>query len=83
MSDQPPARQGPPRWTLISIALFIIGLLILVPASLCTLFVGSLFVTDPSGADASSFGAVLVFGGIPIALGALLVWAGLKARARD
>ena len=81
MSDQLPAQQGARRWTFISIALFVIGLLILVPAGLCTLTLGALFLTDPSDAGAF-FGAVLVFGGVPMALGALLVWAGLKARER-
>ena len=72
---------GKPRWTLTSIALFVIGLLILVPAGLCTLFLGTLFLMDPS--DASGFvGAILVFGGVPIALGAMLIWAGLKSRSR-
>ena len=82
MSHPPPAEQGPPRWTFISVALFVIGLLIFVPAGLCTLVLGTLFVMDPS--DAASFvGAVLVFGGVPMALGAVLVWAGLKARTRN
>jgi hypothetical protein len=82
MSQQPPFEQRPARWTFISIALFIIGLLILVPAGLCTLTLGTLFLMDPSDA-AAFFGAVLVFGGVPMAFGALLVWAGLKARSRD
>jgi hypothetical protein len=82
MSDRLPAQQRVRRWTFISVALFVIGLLILVPAGLCTLTLGTLFLMDPSDA-AAFFGAVLVFGGVPMALGALLVWAGLKARTRD
>lgn len=83
MSHDPPPRQLKPHWTAVSVALFAIGLLILVPSALCTLVVGSLFVTEPSDADASNVGAVLIFGGVPMALGAVLVWAGLKARRRD
>lgn len=82
MSQDIPPKRGGAHWTVISVALFVIGLLILVSAGLCTLTLGALFLTDPSDA-ADFFGAVLVFGGVPMALGAVLVWAGLKARTRD
>ena len=83
MSQAPPPGQGKPHWTVVSVALLLIGLLIFLPAALCTVLVGSLFVTDPSGADASSVMAIFVFGGLPMAVGALLIWAGWKARSRD
>jgi hypothetical protein len=33
--------------------------------------------------DASGVMILLMFGGIPMAAGAVLIWAGLKARSRD
>jgi hypothetical protein len=40
MSSALPPQQGKPRWNAISIALFVIGLLILVPSGLCTALIG-------------------------------------------
>jgi hypothetical protein len=78
-----PALHRKPRWTGISIALFVIGLLIVVPSGLCTAL-GLVFALSPYGlTDVSMLGLVLTVGGIPLALGAVLVWAGLKARRRD
>ena len=79
MTLQPPAQQGPPRWTFISIALFVLGLLILIPAGLCTAIFGAFILAegDPSGVL-----VLLMFGGIPMAAGAVLMWAALKARER-
>jgi hypothetical protein len=74
----PEGAGGPPRWTGPSIALFAIGLLILAPSGLCT-GLGLLFTL----ADLSAAGIVLTVGGIPIALGAALVYAGLKLRRAD
>jgi hypothetical protein len=86
VSDDP--RPGKYRWTGISIALFVIGLLILVPAGLCTVLVGGFsLIEGVSQGDfatlMSSLGIVLIVGGLPTAVGAVLVWAGLKARRRD
>ena len=69
-----------PRWTFISVALFVLGLLILIPSGLCTALLGvfTLAEGDPSGIL-----LLLMFGGIPMAVGALLTWAGLNARQRD
>ena len=75
-----------PRWTFISIALVILGLLILVPSGLCTVIFGGLILVEPDGSPGEllSIGLmVLMFGVVPMAAGALLVWAGLKARPRD
>ena len=75
---QPPARY---RWTFISVALFVIGLLIIIPAGLCTAVMGAfMFAESP---DASGLMLLLMFGGIPMAAGAVLIWAGLKARPRE
>lgn len=74
---QPPAVRY--RWTFISVALFVLGLLILVPSGLCTAFAGILTIIE---GDPSSVLLVLLFGGVPMVVGALLVWAGFKARER-
>ena len=74
------------RWTFISIALFVLGLLILVPSGLCTVLFGGMILVEPGGSPGEllSIGLmVLMFGVVPMAAGALLVWAGLKARPRD
>ena len=86
MSHQPPARQGPRRWTFISVALFVLDLLILVPSGLCTVIFGGMILVEPDGSPGELLSIslmVLMFGVVPMAAGALLVWAGLKARPRD
>ena len=75
--------QGTPHWTAASIALFVLGLLILVPSGLCTALVGgSIFVDGLASADLSGIGVVLIYGGIPAAMGAALLYAALKLRRR-
>jgi len=86
--SQEPAPRSKPRWPAIGIALFVIGLLILIPAGLCTVLVGGFsLIEGVSQGDLatlmSSLGIVLIVGGLPTAVGAVLVWAGLKARRRD
>jgi hypothetical protein len=79
-----PLGQGTPHWTAASIALFVLGLLILVPSGLCTAFVGgSIFVDGLASADLSGIFVVLIYGGIPAAMGAALLYAALKLRRRD
>ena len=72
------------HWTFISVALLILGLLILIPSGLCTALVGGSIVAEgvPNG-DFSGIAIVLLYGGPPIAVGAALVWAAFKARRRD
>jgi hypothetical protein len=83
MSQKPPSDQGKPRWTGIAIALFVMGLLVLVPSGLCT-GLGMIFALSPYGRqDPSMVLMVLTFGGVPMAFGAFLVYAGLKSRRRD
>jgi hypothetical protein len=80
------AQTSRPRWTLISVALFILGLLILVPSGLCTVVFGGMILIEPGGSPGELLSIslmVLMFGVVPMAVGALLVWAGLKARPRD
>ena len=82
----PQTKTSRPRWTFISVALFILGLLILVPSGLCTVIFGGLILIEPDGSPGELLSIalmVLMFGVVPMAVGALLVWAGLKARARD
>ena len=80
MSHPPPTQQGPLRWTFISVALFVLGLLIIIPSGLCTAFLGVFMFAE---ADSSGILLLLMFGGIPMAAGAVLMWAGLKARSRE
>ena len=81
-SDPPPSARRY-RWTFISVALFVLGLLILIPSGLCTAVMGSFMVAENPNFDPSGILLLLVFGGIPMAAGAVLMWAGLKARTRD
>ena len=74
---------GTPHWTAASIALFVLGLLILVPSGLCTAVVGGMvFVEGLADADLSGIVIVLLYGGIPVAIGAALLYAALKLRHR-
>ncbi len=90
MSQEPPPNQGKPRWSDKGLVLFVLGLWILVPSGLCTVYlggsaVGSLYSQDSqeSRFTWAILQAVLLFGGVPMALGAALVYAGLKFRRRD
>jgi hypothetical protein len=76
MSNEPP-EQAKPRWTFVSIALFVLGLLILVPAGLCAVVVAAEEASDPD-----VLVLILAFSGIPIAAGIALVYAALKVRPR-
>jgi len=80
----PPRRPGRPHWGAGAVALVVIGLLILVPSGLCTgIFgVGAIYdmVTSSSSEGFSILLEALMFGGIPIAIGGLLVFAGFKMR---
>jgi hypothetical protein len=84
MSQQPPPPRTRPRWTVINIALLILGLLILIPSGLCTALLGGSIIAEglPNG-DLSGIPIVLLYGGPPVAIGAALVWAAFKARRRD
>jgi hypothetical protein len=72
MSDHHPPERNKPSWPGASLALFILGLCILVPSGLCTAIA---IMVYPLG--------ILVFlmlGGIPMAMGAALIWGALRAR---
>lgn len=76
-----PAPIGTPHWTAASIALFVLGLLILVPSGLCTALVGgSILVEGLANADLTGIPIVLIYGGVPAAIGFALVYAALKIR---
>ena len=85
MSHDPLSSPPKKRWTFISVALVVIGLLILVPAGLCTAVFGFFTVVESFGQDVdlSFVLMVLLFGGLPMLVGWVLVWAGLKARRSD
>jgi hypothetical protein len=79
MSQESPFQHGKPRWTAISVALFVIGLLILIPTGLCAALVGILAVAE---GDASAIGFILMFAGLPALVGGVLIYAALKSRRR-
>jgi hypothetical protein len=68
--------EAPPDWTIVSAALFVIGLLVVVPSGLCT---GIMIVSSGGGL----FTFALILGGVPIAIGATLVAIGLSTRRSD
>jgi hypothetical protein len=74
MSDRHPPPQKEPSWPGASLALFILGLCILVPSGLCTAIA---IVAYPLGVL-----FFLMFGGIPMAMGGALIWGALRARRR-
>jgi hypothetical protein len=80
----PPPPPRTPRWGALAITLLVIGLLILVPSGLCTgIFgVGALYAmfTSSSNEGISILAEALMIGGIPLAIGAALVYAAFKVR---
>jgi len=64
--------QNKPSWPGASLALFILGLCILMPSGLCTAVAIAAF---PLGIL-----VFLLFGAIPMAMGAALIWGALRAR---
>ena len=80
----PPPRPPPSRWGPLSATLLAIGLLILIPSGLCTgLFgVGAIvdMLTSSSSDGMSVLSMAVVVGGIPIAIGAVLVAVAFAAR---
>ena len=82
MSHEPAPRRKS-RWTGVSIALLVLGLLILVPSGLCTAILGGSIIIEglPYG-DLSAIPIVLIYGDVPVAMGAVLVWGAFKARRR-
>jgi hypothetical protein len=96
MSQGPYSEGKKRRWNFISVSLFVVGLLILLPSGLCTglallSMIGSVagftgLGISPIGAANAFFGSltiILMFGGVPMALGAVLMYSGLKSRRRD
>ena len=82
MSDPDASNPTPkkPHWTVVSVVLFVVGMLILVPSGLCTTVFGIGALVD---ADPEFLYMAVAIGGIPSLIGAALVVAGLKARRRD
>ena len=75
MSDANP-NSNPPNGAarVFGVILMIIGYLLLSVAGLCTFIFGGIILSEgPYGSDV---GLVLVYGGIPMILGALIAWAG-------
>ncbi len=55
------------------VILMIIGYLLLSAAGLCTLIFGGMLLNNPSAED---IGIILLYGGGPMIVGALIAWAG-------
>jgi len=71
------------HWTLVSTALFILGLAIFGSFGLCTAFMGYFTLLDiAERGDTSGLLLMLILGVLPTAIGATLVYAGLKFRRR-
>ena len=72
------------QWGALSVTLLVIGLLILIPSGLCTgIFgIGAIYgmLTESPGEGLSILMEALMVGGIPLAIGGILVYAGLQAR---
>jgi hypothetical protein len=74
MSEEIPPQQAKRSWPGASLALFILGLVILGASGLCT---ASLIAAFPLGIL-----FFLLFGAVPMAAGGVLIWGALKARSR-
>jgi hypothetical protein len=84
--SQPDQNPKPTRlhWTVVSVALVILGLLIVIPAGLCTAILGgSILASSLPMGDFSAIFIVMLYGGVPIAAGISLIMAGLRARRRS
>ena len=75
--SQPELPGQKPRWTLVSVALFVIGLLILIPTGLCVALAGILAIGDN---DLSVIPSILLFAALPMVVGGAIIYAALKAR---
>jgi hypothetical protein len=78
-------QQATPGRMLGGLALILIGLLILVPSGLCTAFFGamSLWGMMTSSGGISFLPEAIGYGAPPIAVGALLIFAGRRLRRAD
>lgn len=80
---EPPTEPSKRAWTAASVALFVLGLLVLIPSGLCTGLIGILSLFSSPTDFGEFFVVVLPIAAIPMAVGAALVYFGLKARRRD
>jgi hypothetical protein len=71
------------HWTVASVALLVIGLLIVVPSGLCTALGLTYVISTQRGGDVSMAMMIVTMGGIPLAFGTALIFIGLKVRRRD
>jgi hypothetical protein len=83
-----PEPSPPRRWTSAAVAIFVIGLLILVPSGLCSsaFLVGMLYSAVSEGANfgesLSVLSSVVLVGGPFIVVGAALTFFGWRMRSR-
>ncbi len=74
MSDLSPQSTPPNTMARVfGVILMIVGYLLLSAAGLCTLMFGGMLLTNPSAED---IGILLLYGGGPMFVGALVAWAG-------
>jgi len=74
VEPSPSPQRGNTASRVLGVILMIIGYLLLSVAGLCTLIFGGSILSE--GFYGSDVGLVLVYGGIPMILGALIAWAG-------
>jgi hypothetical protein len=77
MTEDRPPQEAKPHWTGISMALFVIGLLILVPSGYCAALAGLELVLGANRGGLA--GLVLLFASVPMAVGVALAHAGYRA----
>ena len=80
MSDKPRT-----HWTALSLVIFVVVLLILIPSGLCTGVFGIAYLFSGGNLDEtlSMLTTVVMVGGIPMLIGFFMVWSGLALRRKD
>jgi hypothetical protein len=73
VEPSPTPQPGNSASRVFGVILMIVGYLLLSAAGLCTLMFGGMLLTNPSAED---IGILLLYGGGPMFVGALVAWAG-------
>ena len=76
VEPSPTPQPGNSASRVFGVILMIVGYLLLTAAGLCTLTFGGMLLTSPSAND---IGILLLYGGGPMLVGALIAWAGHRS----